>query len=227
MKLFDLSKARVRVVMKERSILPALIKVLDRGWEFTVSVAVAGEEDVRRGREMGESTQQKLEPHSWTGGRKRAEEAKSTAVGRASDGAVGRMKEGKVCQKVDFAPVGTRGKRRPTVGNNLSQPSQSFSLNSNILRTGYVGPRQDGDVCDGRDKAQSNVEDGLQASKQGKRAQSSLQPSPQVETDLGQKRGVSLIGPLSLFGQEMGGKQPISAKGSLRRDDPSAKGRGR
>ena len=59
--------------MKERSILPALIKVLDRGWEFIVSVAVAGEEDVR---EMGQSTRQKLEPHSWTGGRKRAKEAK-------------------------------------------------------------------------------------------------------------------------------------------------------
>ena len=55
-KLFDLSKARVRVVMKKRSILPAFIEVLDGGWKFTVSVAVAGEEDVRRGREMGEST---------------------------------------------------------------------------------------------------------------------------------------------------------------------------
>ena len=141
MKLFDLSKARVRVVMKERSILPALIEVLDGGREFTVSVAMNGEEDIRRGREMGKSTQQKLEPHLWTGGRKRAEEAKSTAVGRASNGAIGRMKEGKVCQKVEFALVGTRGKRRPTVGNNWSQPSQSFSLNSNILRTGYVGPR--------------------------------------------------------------------------------------
>ena len=116
-KLFDLSKARVRAVMKERSILPALIEVLDGGWEFTVSVAVAGEEDVR---EMGESTRQKLEPHSWTGERKRAEEAKSTAVGRSSDGAVGRMKEGKACQKAKFALVGTRGKRRPTVGNNWS-----------------------------------------------------------------------------------------------------------
>ena len=172
---------------------------------------------------MGESTQQKLEPHSWTGGRKRAEEAKSTAVGRASDGAVGRMKEGKVCQKVDFAPVGTRGKRRPTMGNSWSQPSQSFSLNSNILRTRYAGTRQDGDVWARGDKAQSNVEDGLRASKQGRRAQSPLKPSPQVETDMGRKRGVALIGPLSLLGQEMGGKQPISAKGSLRRDDPSRK----
>ena len=29
------------------------------------------------------------------------------------------------------------------------------------------------------------------------------------------------------MGQELGGKQPISMKGSLRRDDPSAKGKGK
>ena len=52
LKLFDLCKARVRVVMKEQPIIPALIEVLDGGWEFTISVAVAGEEDVRRSREM-------------------------------------------------------------------------------------------------------------------------------------------------------------------------------
>ncbi|RVW72668.1 hypothetical protein CK203_056565 [Vitis vinifera] len=88
---------------------PTLIEVLDGGWEFTVSVsvAVAGEEDVRRG--------------------------------RSSDGAVGRMKEGSSCQKAEIAAVGTRGKRRPTVGNNWSQPSLSFSLNSNFMRTGFVG----------------------------------------------------------------------------------------
>ena len=100
-------------------------------------------------------------------------------------------------------------------------------MNSNILRTRYAGSRQDGDVWARGDKAQSNVEDGLRASKQRRRAQSPLKPSPQVETDLGQKRGVSLFGPLSLLGQEMGGKQPISMKGSLRRDDPSAKGKGK
>ena len=53
----------------------------------------------------------------WTGGRKRVEEARSTVVGRSSDGAVGRMKEGRVSQKVEIALVGTRGKRKPTVGN--------------------------------------------------------------------------------------------------------------
>ena len=78
---------------------------------------MAGKEDVR---EMGESTRQKLVPHSSIGGRKRAEEAKSTVVGRSSDGVVGRIKEGKACQKVEFALMGTRGKRRPTVGNSWS-----------------------------------------------------------------------------------------------------------
>lgn len=45
LKIFDLSKARVRVVMKERSVLPALIEVVDGGWDFTVSVTVVGKED--------------------------------------------------------------------------------------------------------------------------------------------------------------------------------------
>ena len=31
--------------MKERSVLPVLIEVLDGGWDFTVSVVVAGKED--------------------------------------------------------------------------------------------------------------------------------------------------------------------------------------
>ena len=47
LKLFDLSKAMVRVVMKERPVLPALIEVLNGGWEFTISIAMAGEKDVR------------------------------------------------------------------------------------------------------------------------------------------------------------------------------------
>ena len=93
--------------------------MLDGGWEFTVSVSVAmaGEEDVRRGREMGESTRQKFEPHSWIGGRKWVEEARSTVAGRSSDGAVGKMKEG---SKAKIAPMGTRGKKRPIVGNSWS-----------------------------------------------------------------------------------------------------------
>ena len=225
LKLFDLCKARVRVVMKERSVLSALIEVLDGGWEFTISVVVVGEEDVRRGREMGESTRQEFEPHSWIGGRKRVEEASSTAVGRSTEGAVGRMKKGRVSQMAEIAPVGTRGKRGPTVGNNWSQSSSSFSLNSNNLRNGSAGPKQDGEVWAGGDKAQSIGEKGLRVSKQVRRAHSSLKPKPQIEVDLGWKRGDSLKGPFPKMGQELGGKQPSFAKGSLCRDDPSAKGK--
>ena len=61
----------------------------------------------------------------------------------------------------EIAPVGTRGKRGLTVGNNWSQPSLSFSLNSNILRTRSAWPRQDGGVWAGKDKAQSTVKEGL------------------------------------------------------------------
>ena len=35
-KLYDLCKARIRISMKERSVLPALIEVLDEGWVFTI-----------------------------------------------------------------------------------------------------------------------------------------------------------------------------------------------
>ena len=95
------------------------------------------------------------------------------------------MKEG---SKAKIAPMGTRGKKRPTVGNSRSQPSLSFNLNSNILRTRSTGPRQDGEVWVRGDKAQSIVKERLWAPKQVRMAQSSLMPSPQVEVDLGWKR---------------------------------------
>ena len=53
LKLFDLSKARVRIAMKDRSVLLALIEVIDGDWVFRMSVAVVGVEDVRRGSVMG------------------------------------------------------------------------------------------------------------------------------------------------------------------------------
>ena len=80
-KLYDLCKARVRILMKKCSVLPLLIEVLDGGWVFTISVVVVGAEDNRRGREMGESTWEDYESHSWTGGRRLVEKAKSTAKG--------------------------------------------------------------------------------------------------------------------------------------------------
>ena len=103
--------------MKKHSVLPALIEVLDGGWVFTISVVVAGAEDDRRGREMGESTREDYEPHSWTGGRRLVEKAKSTAKGWSSNGVVGSVKEGEESQKTEDVSVGTHGKRRADVGN--------------------------------------------------------------------------------------------------------------
>ena len=40
LKLFDLSKARVRIAMKDKSVLPALLEVTNEDWVFTVSVVV-------------------------------------------------------------------------------------------------------------------------------------------------------------------------------------------
>ncbi|RVW69476.1 hypothetical protein CK203_054478 [Vitis vinifera] len=74
LKLFDLSKARVKVVMKERSVLPALIEVVE-GWDFTVSVAVAVKEEGWQVREMVGRT---LE---WRGGQK-AENAPGRTRGK-------------------------------------------------------------------------------------------------------------------------------------------------
>ena len=104
--------------MKERSVLPALIEVLDGGWDFTVSVAVAGKEDGRQVREMGESTRQMAEAHMGIVGRKREEEDRSTAGKGSSAGAVGRTMEWRGGQKAENAPGRTRGMNRTTVGNN-------------------------------------------------------------------------------------------------------------
>ena len=125
LKLFYLSKARVRVVMKERSVLPALIEVLDGGWDFTVSVTVARKEDGMQVREMGESTQHLAEAHTGTVGRKREEEDRSTVGKGTSAGAVGRTMEWRGGQKAENAPGRTRGTNRTTVGN--SWPPTSFS----------------------------------------------------------------------------------------------------
>ena len=146
LKLFDLSKARVRILMKERSILLALIEMLDRGWVFTISVVVVGVEKVRRGREMGESTQEDFVPHSWTCGGRRVERDRSTTDGNSSVGAVGKMKKGGESQKVETIPVGTHGKRGLEVVNSWFLPSSSSILNSDKQRPGPVGLKQVGEA---------------------------------------------------------------------------------
>ena len=199
--------------------------MLDGGWEFIVSVAVARKENGRQDREMGESTRQMAEAHTGTYGRKKVEEARLTAGKGSSVGAVGRTKEWRAGQKAKNAPGRTRGMNKTTVGNSWSQPPRSFSLNSNFLRARPAGPKQAGEAWTRGDKARSTFEVGLQASKHVRRAQSSRKPSPQSEFDVGWKRGVSLKGPIRLLGQDLGGNQAFFAKGPLHSVDLSAKGK--
>ncbi|RVW19586.1 hypothetical protein CK203_115950 [Vitis vinifera] len=125
-----LSKARIRIAMKDRSVLPALIEVIDGDWMFTISVAMVGDEEVRKGRAMGESTRVVVESHSGTGGGRWEERVRSTAGGSFRVGEVGRKKKKEERRSPDVLPVGTRAKRGQAMGNNW------FSLNSKKLNFG-------------------------------------------------------------------------------------------
>ena len=94
LKLFNLSKARVRIAIKDKSILPALIEVTDGDWVFTVSVVVVGDEDGRRGSVKGESTREAFASYSRTGGERRGERVRSTVGGGCCVGEDSRMRKG-------------------------------------------------------------------------------------------------------------------------------------
>ncbi|RVW99789.1 hypothetical protein CK203_029171 [Vitis vinifera] len=81
LKLFDLSRARLKIAMRDKAILPALLEVSDGEWVFTVVVVVVGDEEGRRGGEKGESTRVAGASHSGTDGGKRGESGRSTAGG--------------------------------------------------------------------------------------------------------------------------------------------------
>ena len=183
LKLFDLSKARVKVVMKERSVLPALIEVVDGGWDFTVSVAVAVKEEGWQVREMGESTRQSAETHKGASGSKREEEGRSTTGKGTSVGAVGRTLEWRGGQKAENAPGRTRGKNKMLVGYSLSQPP--LQLDSKRQRAGSAGPKQAGGA-----KAQLTLQDGFRGSKVMSRAHPFSKPNLRTEIDVGWKKEI-------------------------------------
>ena len=81
MKLFDLSKARVKISMKEHTVLIALVEVKDGGWVFMILVVVVGVEDERWVRGMAELTRRRNESHSRTGGKRMIEKENLTAKG--------------------------------------------------------------------------------------------------------------------------------------------------
>ncbi|WJZ92686.1 hypothetical protein VitviT2T_011669 [Vitis vinifera] len=160
LKLFDLSKARVRILMKERIVLPALIEVINGGWVFTISATMVGAEDKRRVRGMGESTQGGFESHSWTCGRMLDEKAKCWSL----NGVVNGIQGGVESQKDEDASDGTHGKRSVVMGNSCIQPSSPFNLNSNKEGNGSFGPKLFGEDCSRKGKAHSSFEDWCRAS---------------------------------------------------------------
>ena len=189
LKLFDLSKARVRIAIKDRSVLPALIEVTDGDWVFTVSVVVVGDEDGRRGSVKGESTREAFASYSRTGGERRGERVRSTVGGRHRVGEDSRMRKGGERGMAAFL-----SERRGKGGQIPSLPS----LNSNKTDDGLVGIEEAGRVRAGGDEA-SAVE-GCRAYE--RKAQSLSKTGPKYA-----KVGCNSKGPSGL-GLSLGGKNP-------------------
>ncbi|RVW33075.1 hypothetical protein CK203_102299 [Vitis vinifera] len=95
-------RARLKIVMRDRAILPAMLEVTDGDWVFTVVVVVVGDEERRRGSEKGESTRVAVASHMETGGGRRGECGRSTEEGRYRVGEDNRLwkegNRGKGCQ---------------------------------------------------------------------------------------------------------------------------------
>ncbi|RVW14666.1 hypothetical protein CK203_085447 [Vitis vinifera] len=85
--------ARLKIAMRDKAILPALLEVSDGDWVFTVVVVVVGDEEGRRGGEKGESTRVAGASHSGTDGGKREESGRSTAGGRCHVGEDNRQRK--------------------------------------------------------------------------------------------------------------------------------------
>ncbi|RVW89298.1 hypothetical protein CK203_032615 [Vitis vinifera] len=84
-------EGEVKIVMKDRAILPAMLEVTDGDWVFTVVVVVVGDEEKQRGSEKGESTRVAVASHTGTGGGRRG----SVADQRRREGTV----SGKIADK--------------------------------------------------------------------------------------------------------------------------------
>ncbi|RVW86696.1 hypothetical protein CK203_039842 [Vitis vinifera] len=129
LKLFDLSRARLKIVMKDRAILPAMLEVTDGDWVFTVVVVVVGDEERRRDSEKGESTRVAVASHMGTGGGRRGECGKSTAEGRYRVGEDNRhRKEGEreeigAGEDEAIADVGCRARERKAQALAKTDPS--------------------------------------------------------------------------------------------------------
>ena len=170
LKLFDLSRARLKIAMKDRAILPAMLEVTDGGWVFTIVVVVVGDEERRRGSEKGELTRVAVATHSGTGGGRREESGRSTMGGRYRVGEDSRQRK-----------EGERGK-------GCQLPSQS-RLNSKKSTDGLDGIEEVGGDWAGEEEAIADV--GCRACE--RKALSLAKPGPSIVI-----MGCKLKGPLGL-----------------------------
>ena len=181
LKLFDLSRARLKIAMKDRAILPAPLEVTDGDWVFTVVIVVVGDEERRRGSEKGEPTQVAVASHSGTGGGRRGERGRSTTGGRYRVREDSRRRKEGERGKVVLTSAGKRGK-------GCQLPSQS-RLNSNKTADGLDGIEEAGGDWAGEDEAIADV--GYRACE--RKAQSLAKFGPRVAI-----MGCKLKGPLGL-----------------------------
>ncbi|KAJ9685132.1 hypothetical protein PVL29_017244 [Vitis rotundifolia] len=194
LKLFDLSKARVRIAMKERSILLALLEVTDGDWVFTVAVVVVGEENVRRGKVKGGSTREALASNMGTGGGRQVENFRSTARKRCRVGEDDRTRKGGERGMAVVLAEGTRSKGE--------QVQSSLSLNSNKTVDGPVEEKGAGGVRAGGDEA--SAAEGCRAYE--RKAQSLSKIGPTLS-----KLECKLKGP-SGMGLSLGEKDPVESE---------------
>ena len=166
--LFDLSRARLRIAMKDRAILPALLEVTDGDWVFIVVIVVVGDEERRRGSEKGELTRVAIASHLGTGGGRRGERGRSTAGGRYRVGEDSSLRKGGEKGKVVLISAGTRGK-----GCQLPLLSR---LNSNKTADGLDRIEEAGGDWAGEDEAIADV--GCRACE--RKTQSLSKPGPRV-----------------------------------------------
>ena len=146
-KLISSFKYILWLAMKDWSVLPALIEVIDRDWVFTISVAVVRDEEVKKRQSNGWVDSGgfwiSLGDRWW----RQEERVRSTTRGSFRVGEVGRKKKGGERRSAEVLPVGTRGKSGQAMGNSW------FNLNSKKLNFGPIGTKMAGVATIGGDEA--------------------------------------------------------------------------
>ena len=200
LKLFDLSRARLKIAMRDKAILPALLEVSDGEWVFTVVVVVVGDEEGRRGGEKGESTRVAGASHSGTDGGKQGKSGRSTAGGRCRVGEDNRQRKEEEKGKAMITSAGKCDK-----GHQL--PSQS-----SLKTDGMDGIEATGGEWAGEDEAIPDV--GCRACE--RKAQSLARPGLSAVIS-----GCKLKGPMGL-GLSPEGLTPFVTGTSLRKEEDSS-----